>query len=185
MKKTLIQIDNQPLIHVGKIIKPHGIKGELVVDIPNQTLKNLLKFQSCYLGMTANHTKCFQIKAIRPFQKRWLLFLEGIQSMTEAETLRSSYLYLEPELLSPLEKDEYYVQNLVGSSVVELSTGKPIGFFLGAEAGVPPACDRWWIKTQTDEIAIPAHKNFIHAVDSEKKLITISNWQDINPTLPV
>lgn len=108
------------LVVVGRVVKAHGIRGEVVVDVLSDVPGRLDAGVTVQLGGRAT-----TIRASRPHQGRLLLTFDGVSDRTAAERLRGRVL--EAERVDLDDTDAYYVHELVGMHVraeggVELGT---------------------------------------------------------------
>jgi 16S rRNA processing protein RimM len=117
------------ILEVGRIVKPHGLLGELVVeswsDVPGRFDAGA-HFDSDRGALT--------VATSRAHQGRMLCFFDGIESRSAAETLRGTVL--RAHALS--DPDVLWVHELVGSQVVDVA-GFDLGRIVSVEAN--PASD--------------------------------------------
>lgn len=116
---------------VGRIRRPHGIRGELVVDVltdePDAVFasgRRLLVGDAA--GDPLPDESVVDVLAGRPFQNAWLVRFEGIADRTDAESWRDRTVLVPTGELSPPEGDEVYLHALVGMRV-ELAGGERVG----------------------------------------------------------
>ena len=105
-------------LEVGKIIRPHGLRGEVVVDlVSNRTgrLESGSRLKTKVLG-SKRIPDALEVVTSRPFQKRHLVVFRGIDSREAAEVLRAVTLLAEP---SSEDDDSLYVHELIGKHVVD------------------------------------------------------------------
>jgi 16S rRNA processing protein RimM len=105
---------------VGRIIKPHGIRGELVVDSTTDWAD--LRFAAgSVLFVTSRDgavTRSLTVTAARPHAGRLLVRFEGVDDRDGADLLRGVPLSAEVTDLPPIEDpDEYYDHQLEGLAV--------------------------------------------------------------------
>jgi 16S rRNA processing protein RimM len=112
---------------VGRIVKAHGIKGEVSVDPITPRVERFAP------GSVLNAPDgSFVVAAGRPHQGRWLVAFEGIADRTTAERLRGTVLTADPldgddeDDDAVLGEDELWVHDLVGAEVVD-TTGAVLG----------------------------------------------------------
>lgn len=99
---------------VGEIISPHGIKGEMKMW-PYVNEKNFFdNIDYLYLGENLKKTK---VNFIRPFKSVFLISLDGILSMNDAELMRKVILRIDEDQLPKLENGKYYFFQLLGLEV--------------------------------------------------------------------
>ncbi len=118
------------LLDVGRIVKPHGLRGELVVELWTNRTERVAEGSVLW----SDDGRRVVIASSRPHQGRYLVWLEGVGSLEEAESLRSRVLRA-PEMTDP---DVLWVHELVGARVVT-ADGRPVGTVSTVEAN--PASD--------------------------------------------
>jgi 16S rRNA processing protein RimM len=117
------------VLDVGRVVKPHGLAGEVVVDLwsdPAERLSPSTRLQSDRGPMV--------VVSSRPHQGRHLVRFEGVADRSGAEALRGLVLRAEP-LDVP---DALWVHELVGARVVTVD-GRDLGTVEAVEAN--PASD--------------------------------------------
>ena len=118
------------LLEVGRVVKPHGIRGEVVVDLvsnrPEQRLAEGSVLESDWGAL--------EVVASRPHQGRWIVAFAGVADRNGAEALRGAVLSAEA-----LDEDgALWVHELVGAEVVAVD-GARLGVVAAVEAN--PASD--------------------------------------------
>ena len=97
------------LLEVGRVDRPHGIKGEVVVSLVTNRAERLNPGAEL---QTSDST--LVVRRARPLENRWLVTFEGYADRDAAERLRGAVLLAEP-LEDP---DELWVHRLIGAEVV-------------------------------------------------------------------
>ena len=98
------------LLEVGRIGRPHGVRGEVYVDLSTDR-EDRLAVGSRLLVRGQELT----VVAARPSNGRWLVHFEGLGDRTGAERLTGA-----PALAEPVDDPEaLWVHDLIGSRVVE------------------------------------------------------------------
>jgi 16S rRNA processing protein RimM len=112
-------VAERPRLEVGRVTKAHGLKGEVVVDLVSDYPEvRLAPGSRLWSG-----DQELVVRSSRPFQKRWLVQVEGVRDRTEAERLAGRTLTAEP-----MEDPEaLWVHQLIGSRVVEQGSGAERG----------------------------------------------------------
>src|ERR1700689_2600479 len=97
-----------PLLEVGRIAKPHGLAGQVVVDLVTNRTERLDP------GTVLNTTSGLElvVEASQPFVKRWIVTFAGVADREGADRLRGLRLLAEPVD----DPDALWVDELVGSS---------------------------------------------------------------------
>jgi 16S rRNA processing protein RimM len=117
------------LLEVGRVGKPHGLTGEVVVSLVSNRPERVVVGSTFVIDGGE-----LRIEASRPFADNWLMTFAGVDSRERAEALRGTLLRG-----APLDdEDAWWVHELIGSVVLD-----PAGAHLGTVAGVlaNPASD--------------------------------------------
>ncbi len=107
------------LVTIGRVVKPHGIRGELAVDVLTDIDG---RFDAGVDVVVAGRPR--RIAASRPHQGRVLLRFAGIDDRSDAEQLRGSLVQAVP--LDTADTDRFFVHELVDAAVVD-AAGTPLG----------------------------------------------------------
>jgi 16S rRNA processing protein RimM len=106
----------------------------------------------------------------REFKGRWVVLLEGITSMNDAETLRGLELRVTPEERKSLKAGAYYVHDLEGCEVVT-TNGAAVGRVSSVDltVGTPVLV----VAGPGGEVLVPLAEEICRAVDPASKRIVI------------
>ena len=118
------------LLEVGTIVKAHGIRGEVIVDLISNRPERLDP------GTVLDSDRGeLEVLTATPHQGRWIVAFRGVDDRNGAETFRGTILRAEP-----IEGDEdtLWVHELIGSEVVD-TAGRSYGPVNAVEAN--PASD--------------------------------------------
>ena len=100
------------LLEVGRISRPHGLRGEVVVALITDRVERLAP------GTTlATDKGDLVVRAARPHHDRWIVAFDGRGTREQADELRGLVLRAEP-LDDP---DELWVHDLIGAEVAAVS----------------------------------------------------------------
>jgi 16S rRNA processing protein RimM len=111
---------------VGRLGRPHGIKGEVSVDVRTDEPERRLE-PGAVLRTEPAAAGPLTIAATRVHSGRWLLTFEGCTDRSAAEKLRGVLLVtdVDPDE-RPEDPEEFYDRTLVGLRVVTVS-GEDVG----------------------------------------------------------
>jgi 16S rRNA processing protein RimM len=118
-----------PLLEVGHVAKPHGLRGEVVVRLTTDRVERLAPGSVLHADGGD-----LVVVASRPHQDRWIVAFDGVDAREAADRLRGTTLRAEP-LDDP---DEVWVHDLVGATVVTVG-GEEVGTCVSVVAN--PASD--------------------------------------------
>jgi 16S rRNA processing protein RimM len=125
------------LLEVGQIIRPHALRGEVVVNLVTNRNDRLAPGSKLTLRATGQRRvpDVLEVVSARPFQNRYLVVFAGVASREDADLLRGVTLLAPP---SSDDDDALYVHELIGKHVVDQS-GVDRGAVSAVEAN--PASD--------------------------------------------
>jgi 16S rRNA processing protein RimM len=168
---------------VGRIIRPHGIRGEVVVEVttddpaarfavgselavdspparaPGPTRSNAPPIE----GVPRNEG-VLRIEAVRPHQGRLIIAFDGIVDRDAAEELRGVRLWVDAaEVGEPEDPDEFNDFQLIGLDVVDVD-GRRLGEVVRIEHG--PAADLLVVRmTEGRDALVPFVRAIVPTVD--------------------
>lgn len=128
---------------VARIGKPHGLRGEVTVQLHTDDPERRFTPGAAFLTEAAPGSgvpRTLTIRTTRVHNGIWLLGFEQVPDRTGAESLRGTRLLLEADgaEVDPAERedeDAWYEEDLVGLAVVRRD-GSPVGRVSGLELGV-------------------------------------------------
>ena len=155
---------------VGRAGKPHGIHGDILVEVITDFPERLSVDVRFGLGPDEGPESFHEVHAVRFHKGRWLLSMKGIRSRDLIEDWRGLYLFLPEQSLDELPEGYYYEHHLVG-----LTCRSTEGEDFGTITGFDPD------DTQTRIIVRRGEKNFtvpwvpaiVVGVDLEAGIVTL------------
>ncbi len=103
---------------LGKVIKPHGLRGELKIYPYSQQPENILDYKHCVLVNTKGElSPSLRLEKSRIQGKYAILTLGSVCNRDQAEELQGAGVLLDLQSLPEIGKDEYYWFQLHGLSV--------------------------------------------------------------------
>jgi 16S rRNA processing protein RimM len=107
-------------IVVGRLRKPHGLKGDSTLFPLTDDPETVLAPGSAVwlVGLDGEVVAGpLTIERSRAYHREWLVKFAGADGREALEPWRGLFLAVEPERLAPLEADEVYLHELAGFSV--------------------------------------------------------------------
>jgi 16S rRNA processing protein RimM len=155
------------LVEIGRIVRPHGVRGELVVEATGAARDDLAEAGTVYLGEPAvAHT----LASVRWHRGRLLIRLAGCDDRDAAEAYRGLPLQIVREEAPPLPPGTYYHRQILGLTVVT-DEGEALGTI--AEIIETGANDVYVVRGDGGEILIPAAPGVVLDVDLEAGRMTV------------
>jgi 16S rRNA processing protein RimM len=115
-ERGLVSASTEPrFLVIGRIVKPHGVQGEMRVEIVTELPERFTWLKKVYLG--EHDPQPVSVESVR-FHKNFVLVkLEGYDSREDAAEVRSQLLQVPKDEAIPLEEGEYYLYQLEGLAV--------------------------------------------------------------------
>ena len=162
-------------LRVGRLVKAHGLKGalklELYTDSPDQRFRAGQELELQVPETSEWFGKTVKVAELRFYNQSPVLFLEGIQDRSQAETLVKAILLIETDLEQlPEDPEAWYDHQLIGLTALvgEEVVGKVI------RVDHLPAQDLLAIETSNGEVLVPFVKQIVPSVDIKKGQVVLT-----------
>ncbi len=149
----------QTLLAVGKVTRPHGVAGEVKVQLAPGYEDLLTSVERVYLG---DSRRPHRVLLCRPHQGALLLRLERVASRDDAEALCGAAVLISPKDLPSLPAGSYYPHQLIGLRVLRTS-GEEIGRL--SEILRTGSNDVYVVQKASGQLLLPALESVIRSVD--------------------
>jgi len=157
---------------IGQIVRPHGIRGEVVVEVTTDdpAARFAAGSELAATGQASVRASggpgpgALRIEAVRPHQGRLIIAFEGVVDRDGAEELRGIRLCVDSaEVGEPDDPDEFHDFQLIGLAVVDVD-GAPLGEVVRVDHG--PAADLLVVRlTHGREALVPFVRAIVPTVD--------------------
>jgi 16S rRNA processing protein RimM len=167
---------------VGRILRPHGLRGEVRVEIHTDLPERFALYDRVYLApaqvnsgpsglLSASSTATPYGLESHRFHSKWVLLkLAGIDDRTQAEPLRDLWVWIAPEQAAPLEEGEVYLHDMLELQVVT-DEGEELGQIVKIiETGANPV---YVVRGPRGELLLPDTEEVILDVDLEAQQVTV------------
>ncbi|MFO7156798.1 MAG: ribosome maturation factor RimM [Pseudomonadota bacterium] len=112
------------MIRVGRVARPHGVRGAVAVTLDNPDSESLFGAEYVHLGPERRRHEVVGVSRGRKGQV--ILQLQGVERIEQAEKLRGFEVWLMEEQLPPLGEEEYWQRDLLGLEAVD-EEGRSLG----------------------------------------------------------
>jgi 16S rRNA processing protein RimM len=151
------------MVTVGRIVRPQGRKGEVVVQPISDRPDRFQLLREAFVPGEGGAARLVRIQDAWPHKGRYVLKLEGVDSIDEADRFRGFDLRIPEQDLSALPEGSYYHHQLTGLRV-EDEAGGEVGRVAevvdtGGEAAVLV------VRGPRGETLIPLAEAFVRQVD--------------------
>ncbi len=156
---------------IGQIVNTHGLKGYVKVVPYTDDIQRFSELKRVYIRYQKKLVE-FDIEKVKYLKNMVSLKLAGIENINEAEKYKGCYLVIKREDARKLEKDTYFIADLIGSRVVDDQEN-----LLGILEDIynTGSNDIYVVQTSDGkQILIPAIKSAIYAIDVNQKKIVVN-----------
>ena len=161
---------NEDCFYIGKIVKKHGFKGEVVLRLDTDIPEAYRDMESLFL-QRAGAMIPFFIERSSLSGQFLRMKLEGVDTEADADRLVRVEAYLPMDCLPQLEDDQFYYHEIEGYSACDAADGTEIGMIVRVED--TPAQALVVIERQGREILVPVVDDFIEKVDKKNRSIRL------------
>ena len=160
----------EKMLQVGAITSTHGIRGEVKVFPTTDDPNRFKKLKEVVLD-TGKEQLTLEIQSVKFFKQFVILKFKGYDNINDIEKYKGKNIYVTRENAVKLEKDEYFIADMIGS-VVEDEDGNVLGTL--KDVMQTGANDVYVVENQEGkELLFPAIKECILQVDIEQQKITV------------
>jgi 16S rRNA processing protein RimM len=153
------------LLPIGRIVKPHGVKGKIKVDYFGEDLERFPIDRELLIENSGGWLQAYEVSEAVPQPPYLILRLKGIERREEVEPLLRKEILIRRRSLPDLKQGEYYWFDILGM-VVETENGKRIGTV--REIFPTGANDVYVVEGKRREIFLPATEEVIRSIDIKR-----------------
>lgn len=155
--------------YVGRIVKTHGLKGEVTLRIDNEQFDEVEELNYFLLDVNDRLIPFFIENITFHSNKSFILF-QDLKTLESASQLVGTNVYLPLELLPEKEGNDFYSHEVVGFLVVDEEKGE-----LGEVKEIVeyPTQSLIQVIINEKEVLIPIHDDIIKHVDREGKKLLV------------
>lgn len=153
---------------IGRIVKPHGVRGEVRVEVHTELPERFGWLESVYIGDP--DPKPVAVEQVRFHKSSVLLKLAGYDDRIDAEKLRAQWLLIPEDEGLPLEEGEYYLYQIIGCTVIS-DQGQVLGKIV--EVIETKANNVFVVEGPRGELLLPDTEEVIKEVDLENSRVLV------------
>jgi 16S rRNA processing protein RimM len=170
-------IDPEGLILMGRVMRGHGIKGEIKVFCETEDPHRFEGLDRVFVGWERYSADAHAVESVR-FQEHAkkgtlvLLKLAEVDDRTAADQLRGADIYSPEDDLPPLEEGQLFLHDMIGLRV-EMEDGTYVGEV--KDIMRLPAHDTFVIaREEKSDALVPDVEEFVVSLDVEEQLLRIA-----------
>jgi 16S rRNA processing protein RimM len=166
--------DDLKFILVGKITKPHGLRGEVkIFPFSGDPASFVANYSLLQLARDERETKNFlssSVERVRVQGKQVIIKLESCSDRNMSEQLSGFFVFVRDCDLPELTDNEFYLYELIGKQIVD-TKGNLIGLIDSIlEAG---GQELLVVQYQGREVLIPSAPDFIVAMEEDRIIVDL------------
>ena len=166
----MIDVSSEDLILIGKVVRPQGLKGLLRILSYARSAESFLNVGTVLLKSDKQELVEYKISSLKAHKGVFLMKLEGLNSLGDAERYRGAEIFLKKDLLRREGDEDYFWFELIGLTVF-LSSVRCIGTL---KQIIPTGSnDIFVVKEGKKEYLIPAIHGVVEKIDLKNKRIII------------
>jgi 16S rRNA processing protein RimM len=149
------------LITIGRIVAPHGLRGEVRVRPETDFPQRFATLRRAFL-VRGGRAEPVTVAGARPHGQAVLLTLEGVADRDAAGALRGAAVAVERGAVVPLPAGAFYVFEIVGLRV-RSEDGRALGIVTEVIRG--PAHDVYAVRGAGGDVLVPAVRDVVRRID--------------------
>lgn len=150
---------------LGHVLKPHGIKGELLIFLDVDDPSRYEGLESFFISIEGKlvpfFIKTFKLQGVNAIVK-----LEDVDDIDQAKELVSGKIFLPLDLLPDLGDNEFYFHEIIGFSIIDTVSGR-----LGVIKQIYETSGNnlAGMEYKDKEVLVPLNHDFIDHIDKKNK----------------
>ncbi len=151
------------MITIGRVVKPQGRKGEVLTHPLSDQPDRFPTLRRAYVAAAGGGSREIAVERCWPHKGKFVLKIDGVDTIDQAEGLRGADLRIAEEDLAALPAGSYYHHQILGL-LVEEPSGAALGRavdILHTGAGAPVLV----VRSDTGETLLPLAGEFVKSVD--------------------
>lgn len=160
----------EEMLQVGVVTTTHGVRGEVKVFPTTDDVNRFKKLKEVFLDIGKEKVS-LEIEGVKFFKQMVILKFKGIDTLDDAAVYRQAGLYVTRENAVKLQKDEYFIADLIGVSVYD-EADRLLG---SLEDVMATGANDVYVIRMTDgrELLLPAIRQCILDVDVEQERMKV------------
>lgn len=164
------------LFPIGRVIKPHGVKGKLKIEYFGEDLEHFILYREVFIKDRLGRPQIYEILEAIPQPPHLILRLKGIGKVEEVQPLLGKEILIREDALPDLKEGEYYWFEIMGMTV-ETEEGKRIGKV--KEIFPTGANDVYVVEGKRREIFLPATAGVIQSIDRKRGVMKVTHMEGL------
>ena len=163
----------QQFVAIARVVRPQGRRGEVLADILTDFPEKFAERKQLWLAAEEeSHRRECTLESHWLHKGRIVLKFAGVDSISDAESLKGMLVEIPRELRSELEPGSAYVSDLIGSTLVDISQSqyRKMGVVTDVQQGAGTA-PLLIVHDRLADYEIPFAAEYFVRFDASNKLI--------------
>ena len=156
---------------LGKITKPHGLKGEVTIWLDVDVPENYIGLDGLFLEIKGQLVP-YIIEELQVRGKKSIVKFEDINSIEATETIIDAEAYLPIKKLPKLKGKQFYYHEVIGYQIIDNNSQKDLGELKAIYESTGQ--DLFAVDINETEVLIPIIDNFLDTIDHSEKRIHVT-----------
>lgn len=175
----------QKKVRVGKVVGCHGIRGDIKLRPSSEAADWAVAGATVFLKDKAGQERPLTIQSARHQGPILILHFREFENRTQVEPIVDSTLFAAVADLKPPEEGEYWVDDLIGLSVLDAETNRVRGKVKDILSSGGTDFLEIQLEGSAETAVIPFNEHFFPTVDLENKTVTVDLLSDFLSPAPV
>lgn len=158
------------LLAIARILRAHGVRGELRVRPYSQDSTALRSGSAVVLRGPDGAESRTGVLRSRPNKNELIVAFKNVPDRNAADLLRGFEVLIEQSQLPEAEAGSFYAYQLVGCRVIDGDTAQSVGTVTAVVDN--PAHDLLQVQSENGEWLMPFVEDFVQDIDIDKRTIT-------------
>lgn len=160
----------EDMLRVGVFANTHGVRGEIKVFPTTDDVSRFRKLKTLYLDKGTELMK-LEVSSVRFFKNMVIMRFRGIDNINDIEKYKGKDLLIERKQAVPLQENEYFICDILGSKVVT-EDEQEVGIL--KEVLQTGANDVYIVKTEEGkEVLLPVIDECVLDVNTDEKIVIV------------
>lgn len=165
--------NSEPWVLLARIVRPQGRLGEVLADLLTDFPERLAARKHLVLLPATGKPREVTLEKHWLHKNRIVLKFAGVDSISDAETLRGMELAVSREGRAALTGDEVYIGDLIGCRIFDAGSGEEIGAIAHVETQ-PETAALLVVERKDGEVLIPFARAYLKRLDVDAKRVEMA-----------
>jgi 16S rRNA processing protein RimM len=164
---------------VARVVRPQGRRGEVLAEPLTDFSARFKELRDVFLENPGTAPQPIKVEDVWPHKGRVVIKFSGVNSISEASSLKGRHVLIPAEDRMPLPPDHYYLWELQGCRVVAERSGRRVE--VGTVTGIEPTggVDVLRVASAKGEVLIPLAQAICTRIDTQARIILIDPPEDL------